>query len=500
MAGSPETTHSRRKASDTLRLAITLPGPGMQDGPIRFSGAVTKDTLERMRPAANAIAQAKAQLAERGFEITGSGEFSITARCTRTTYEKTFGTELARRSLPFRERGRPQANAFYFPPDGASWNPDPALMSMIDDAYIQWPHVYMNSLFPGPSSAIPPQVAYHHLRVPGDITMLLGADRAHRAGITGKGIRVAMIDSGFAMDHAYFKARGYQAKVVLAPGATDVALDGNGHGTAECANLLAMAPDVEFTGVKLDNEQFPANGATILEGLQTAMAHNPQVISVSLGHDMCPSDLSGNRTSNQHLTALPNSLKALEVEIKAIAASGVIIVFSAGNGHVAFPGMMPEVISAGGVYVDRVGAMQASDYASAFTSRIYPGRKVPDACGLVGMADNGAQYIMLPVQPGCEIDRQNSDRTGLNDGWAVISGTSAAAPQLAGAIALLLQKNPGLTITDLRQAFRTTSHDVINGAASAASNAGAGGLAAGPGRDGATGSGLINVGEALAVI
>ena len=106
--------------------------------------------------------------------------------------------------------------------------------------------------------------------------------------------------------------------------------------------------------------------------------------------------------------------------------------FSAGNGHVAFPGMMPEVISAGGVYVDQSGAMRASDYASAFTSKIYPGREVPDACGLVGKADNGAQYIMLPVQPGCEIDRQNSDRTGLNDGWAVISGTSAAAPQMAG--------------------------------------------------------------------
>ena len=286
MARSPKTTHSRRKASDTLRLAITLPGAGMQEGPVRFSGAATEATLERLRPDPDAMAQTKAQLAERGFEITGTGQFSITARCTRATYEKTFGTELARRRLPFRESGRPQANAFYFPPDGASWNPDPDLMSLIDDAYIQWPHIYMNSLFPGPSSAIPPSVAYHHLRVPGDITMLLGADQAHRAGVTGKGIRVAMIDSGFAVDHAYFQARRYQMNVVLAHGATDVALDGNGHGTAECANLLAMAPDVEFTGVKLDNEQFPANGATILEGLQTAMAHDPQVISISLGYDM----------------------------------------------------------------------------------------------------------------------------------------------------------------------------------------------------------------------
>jgi len=60
-----------------------------------------------------------------------------------------------------------------------------------------------------------------------------------------------------------------------------------------------------------------------------------------------------------------------------------------------FLGMMPEVVSAGGVYIDENGEMQASDYASAFTSRIYSGRNVPDFCGLVGLLPH-ANYIMLP--------------------------------------------------------------------------------------------------------
>ncbi|MDO0917099.1 S8 family serine peptidase [Streptomyces sp. DT2A-34] len=48
---------------------------------------------------------------------------------------------------------------------------------------------------------------------------------------------------------------------------------------------------------------------------------------------------------------------------------------------------------------------------------------------------------MLPIPPGCTIDAEESDAddgTSRNDGWALFSGSSAAAPQIAGAAALLL--------------------------------------------------------------
>src|SRR6266508_5559830 len=40
---------------------------------------------------------------------------------------------------------------------------------------------------------LPPRVRYWHLNVPGDLTLALDADRAHRAGLTGRGVRLAMI-------------------------------------------------------------------------------------------------------------------------------------------------------------------------------------------------------------------------------------------------------------------------------------------------------------------
>jgi subtilisin family serine protease len=188
----------------------------------------------------------------------------------------------------------------------------------------------------------------------------------------------------------------------------------------------------------------------------------------------------------------------LAVEIQKAVADGIIVVFSAGNGHYGFPGSLPEVISAGGTYSDHAKLMQASDYASAFASAVYPGRHVPDVCGLVGMQPH-ADYILLPIPPGCEIDRECAffDGTTPMDGWALFSGTSASAPQIAGACALLKQANPGLSPSEIKQVLRRTAKDVARGRANPASDEAGQGLPAGPGNDRATGAGLIDIAHAL---
>ena len=489
----------RSTPSEELKIAVSFRRGADGLGLLQYGARMTTDVVKGFRPDEQSLGTAIDALTRSGFRVTARGKVSVSIRGKRRDFERAFGTKLTAHRMRIDETTRPSAGAVYFPAQGAPWSPDPLLAAAIDDAYIQWPHVYMNSRFTPPPSPLPPQVSYHHLRVPGDVALLLNASRVHREGITGAGVRVAMIDSGFAHGHPYFEEHGYSSAVDLAPGATHGDRDGNGHGTGESANLLAVAPDVTFIGVKLDNESDSRLGASILEGLQVARNHDPQVISVSLGYDLVPTNLLGQRISNDHLTELPNSLGALEAEIEDAVADGIAVVFSAGNGHVAFPGMMPDVISAGGVFVAEEGGMRASDYASAFASRIYPGRAVPDFCGLVGMADNLAEYIMLPVQPGCEIDRVESatDGTEDDDGWGVFSGTSAAAPQLAGVCALLLEANPSLTPGDLKEVLRRTSRDVVLGRANPASNEDQGGMPASAGPDGATGGGLVDAFAAL---
>ncbi|UUZ50534.1 hypothetical protein LP420_12380 [Massilia sp. B-10] len=199
----------------------------------------------------------------------------------------------------------------YYPPDGAPWNPDPVLIQLIDDAYIQWPHIYLSD----PSiNARGPQVDYFHLDVLEDVPARLNVPPIHRERHHGEGIRVAMIDTGFDHAHPFFVRNGFTSSVVLAPSATNRATDPGSHGTGESANVFAIAPKVTFIGVKLGDDADPSGGASILEGFQEALKHKPHVITVSMCYDL--RELDGK----VELGELPNGLKPLEAEIQAAIA------------------------------------------------------------------------------------------------------------------------------------------------------------------------------------
>jgi subtilisin family serine protease len=112
-----------------------------------------------------------------------------------------------------------------------------------------------------------------------------------------------------------------------------------------------------------------------------------------------------------------------------------------------------------------------------------------------------AQYLMLPVPVGCELDESESlpdatdpegDGTPPDDGWALFSGTSAAAPQLAGAAAVLLGLNPQLTPAQIIEAFTKTAIDITSGSCHPRFN-----NRAAVGQDKATGFGLVNLADAV---
>lgn len=429
--------------------------------------------IDTLAPPAGRAAAAAAELQRIGFTVRHIGTFSISGEGPRTLWESTFGTHVERRSQPLTAgmQQHPDNGAISFlahMPDTPFELPE-ALVPLIERAYPQLPPLFFES-------ALPPRVPYFHLRVPDDVGLVLRATGVHERGVTGRGVLVAMPDTGF-YKHPFYKWHGYNYNAMLAPDAIRVERDEYGHGTAEAANVFACARDVDFVGVKM--------GGNPTLAFKAAADLHPAVMTNSWGYHL------------PNLTSLPNFLRPLEAAVvEAVRDRGITVCFSAGNGHIAFPGMMPEVLAVGGVYADETQAgedfaLEASDYASSFDSLIYPGRHVPDVCGLVGRQP-GAIYIMLPVEPDDTIDQglsggafPNGDETQPNDGWAVISGTSAASPQVAGVCALLKQVQPGLSPDLVKALLKASARDVTIGKSAT-------GQPAGEGTDGATGSGLVD--------
>lgn len=430
---------------------------------------ITPKNIDLFKPPAGYAEKTATALQALGFRIRHIGTFSISAEGTRNLWEKVFKTKVEERSQPFSEAHPELGEISYWSHKADTPFTIPKkLEGLVERSYPQRPPVFFES-------PLPPRVNYHHLRIPDDVAMICRSTTVHQNGITGSGVLVAMPDTGF-YKHPFYEWHGCNYQATLSPDATHVEHDEYGHGTAEAANIFANAPDIDFIGVKM--------GANPTLAFKTASDLWPAVMTNSWGYSISGTDL-------------PNFLKPLEAAvIEAVRDRGIVVCFSAGNGHYGFPAQMPEVIAVGGVYAHDLfeGSdfrLEASNYASSFDSQIYPGRHVPDVCGLVGMQPRGI-YIMLPVEPGCDIDINlaggsypNGDETGSRDGWAVISGTSASSPQIAGVCALLKQAQPGLSPSLVRSILRASARDVKLGSSNQ-------GQPAGEGHDGATGPGLVD--------
>lgn len=312
-------------------------------------------------------------------------------------------------------------------------------------------------------SAFPPRVSYYHLHVPQDIARLLGVQDCHRAGLTGQGVRVAMIDTGFYRAHPYYNTplihggRGLNITThgVLGLPQSDPNLDEYGHGTGIASNVLAVAPGCDFHHIKDDGDPVSA--------FDVARTLGAQVITCSWGWS--------EDDVQQAFTLDPNGnfsryLRLLEQAIRDAVNNGVVVLFASGNGPLpgSWPSGMPEVISVGGSLVEANGDLRASSYATSFISQVYPDRRCPDVCGLVGPAPNGL-LIMMPTQPNNLLDGQFSavDGTQVGDGWLVASGTSSATPQVAGMVALLYQAHGAMNPAQVRTFLQEMAVGVTQG-------------------------------------
>ncbi|PRY41523.1 S8 family serine peptidase [Umezawaea tangerina] len=260
----------------------------------------------------------------------------------------------------------------------------------------------------------------------------IGAPGAWQAGLTGTGVKVAVLDTGVDESHPDLVGRiAATANFSSQPSVDDTV----GHGT-HVASIIAgsgaglggkytgVAPDAALLIGKVCESTYCQDSA-ILEGMRWAVDQGADIVNMSLG---APSDSPGTDPIEQAVDALS-------------ASSGALFVIAAGNSGpgettLGSPGSADAALT--------VGAVDAADAIAPFSSR---GPRI---------ADNAIKPDI--TAPGVDIAAAKAANGTIgtpvaDPGYVAMSGTSMATPHVAGAAALLAQRHPDWTGSRLKSAL-----------------------------------------------
>ena len=268
---------------------------------------------------------------------------------------------------------------------------------------------------------------------------MVGADVADAEGCSGKGIKVAVVDTGT-------NALGVQGPYLGGTSSVEgqpVQIDENGHGT-HCQTTISGRPFQSIHGllkgvaIDADVAAFKVLGygigagtnISVLRGMMDAFSWGANVISMSLG--------------SAYSEELPEELPECRA-IKMLTDQGIIVVVANGNdgpepNTVGVPANSPDALS--------VGAVDINGNLASFSS------KGTTAQGLIKPDGCAPGVNILSTSAGLIATMQFMDGPPL---LACISGTSMACPHCAGTVALALQyarmKGKKLTTEGIKEAL-----------------------------------------------
>ncbi|MBI3666710.1 MAG: S8 family serine peptidase [Acidobacteria bacterium] len=147
------------------------------------------------------------------------------------------------------------------------------------------------------------------------------------SGLTGRGVRVAIIDSGVNPAHPH--VGGVAGGIAISPaGDSSIYLDYLGHGTAVAGAIREKAPEAELFAVKVFDRALSTNIDTLLRAIEWCLARDMHVINLSLG------------------TANPEHRARFEPAIERAAEAGVAVVAALEiAGQESLPGCLSSVIA-----------------------------------------------------------------------------------------------------------------------------------------------------------
>ncbi|WP_238431500.1 S8 family peptidase [Streptomyces cavernae] len=263
----------------------------------------------------------------------------------------------------------------------------------------------------------------------------IGAPAAWQAGYDGKGMKVAVLDTGVDAEHPDLKGLAVESKDFSGSGST---LDNQGHGTHVASTVAGsgaksggtykgVAPGATIISAKVLDDSGFGQDSGIVEGMQWAADQGAKIANMSLGDVDTP------------------EVDPLEMAVERISAEkNVLFVIAAGNAGptpdtIGSPGSAPSALT--------VGAVDSKDGIADFSS--------------VGPAADGSLKPDLTA-PGVDIVAARSttgrlSSRGAPDGYLALSGTSMATPHVAGAAAILAQEHPDWSGQRIKQALTASA-------------------------------------------
>ncbi|MFE0803954.1 S8 family serine peptidase [Streptomyces sp. NPDC058812] len=263
----------------------------------------------------------------------------------------------------------------------------------------------------------------------------IGTPEAWQAGLTGKGVTVAVLDSGVDAGHPDLAGRVGESRSFIA--GEEVA-DRNGHGTHVASTVggsgaasdgkeKGVAPGADLAVGKVLDDSGSGSESEIIAGMEWAARDvDADIVSMSLGSTE-PSD--GTDPMAQAVNALSRE-------------TGALFVIAAGNtgapSSIGSPGAADAALT--------VGAVDPADEAAYFTSA---GPR---------HGDNALKPDLSA--PGVGILAARSRLSEGSGDYTSMSGTSMATPHVAGVAALLAEQHPDWTGARLKDALMSTSKEL----------------------------------------
>lgn len=280
----------------------------------------------------------------------------------------------------------------------------------------------------------------------------VGAIDAQTSGYTGIGVTIAVIDTGIYphpdLTRPVNRIAGFKDFV----NGRTTAYDDNGHGTHVAGDAAGNgyqsdgryrgpAPKARLVGVKVLDRQGSGSLSTVIAGIDWCIRNRDRygirIISMSLG---------APAVSSYKDDPVCRAVEAAE-------RAGIVVVAAAGNdgpgrSTIASPGISPYAITVG-ADDDRSTTATGDDTIAPFSSRgpTIDGLTKPD------VVSPGVNVVSLR-SPRSYLDGVESNAR-VGKWYFNLSGTSMAAPLVAGTIAQLLQANSALTPEQVKQLLVT---------------------------------------------